>query len=341
MGLGHFTSIENICNILKNGRILPDFELYHLFERQQSRQFPGVYVFPIWEDFAYKTFSTGFSQYVTLVFSLLIIQRNDWHYNIFDQDGAVSYGSYDATYFDENRLRIPHDRPQNNIPSELVFHHDIPLDFVTEMWVENRADYDKLIDEINGCEALSPAEQMYWITLIQIRDVIPPREDNGYLLSALPNIDIDFELEPHYCHVPKSEIVNALDRHGDLPTMRDYQLLLSENCLYDDFTDNKLKRFIALQSADTLSESYKRKERTKRLLGQLHAGNTVFENRSGRLHQTRRTRSPVIPCGRKQRFLRATRCGKDEYTQEEDEEEQEREQARRHRVEQRRKSLEH
>jgi hypothetical protein len=114
-------------------------------------QYPGVYTFGILANQVGTPLlgkGSHFSDFddspIALVFSSALLERKAWHMNVTDLNGYIT----DKTYFPEDISNFPFDdyksSPHGN---EIVFHDDIDLEFLEEIWVKKYIKNPKLNDQ--------------------------------------------------------------------------------------------------------------------------------------------------------------------------------------------------
>jgi len=165
--LTHFTKLDNCINIIKSNYLLTTTERIESkvkyqgvasmdenkwTENDYGDEFPGVFMDYITENDVHN--SIRYWGDIMLVFSNKLLNQNNYHINIIDNDGYISEN---LTFFKFNIDKMPNqkdvidfyknmymDYPGN----EIVFHDKIHINSLCEIWVNNKENYNKLIKQI-------------------------------------------------------------------------------------------------------------------------------------------------------------------------------------------------
>lgn len=165
--LTHFTKLDNCINILKSNYLLTTIERINskvkyqgvasMYENKWSEnkygeEFPGIFMNYITENDVHD--SIRYWGDIMLVFSKKLLNQNNYHINIIDNNGYISEN---LTFFKFNIDKMPNqkdvvdfyekiymDYPGN----EIVFHDKIHISSLCEIWVDKKENYHKLIKQI-------------------------------------------------------------------------------------------------------------------------------------------------------------------------------------------------
>lgn len=165
--LTHFTDIENLSKILKSGYLYTTIERNKLNikyvgtaslptntykEEDFSSEFPGIYLsFISQTEFGKKV---RYWNKIMLVFSNKLLKQKNYHANIMDINGLISEG---ITYFPHNIKDLPklndveeyYNKHYNSYSvNEIVFHDKININLVCEIWCNNKATYEEVINNV-------------------------------------------------------------------------------------------------------------------------------------------------------------------------------------------------
>lgn len=128
----HETPLDAIGEILADGYLRPEYEVVGIkalrswdtppTTKFSTDQFPGVYTRGVGVNQSH-TIKTGY--FCTLVLSLALLRRRDWHANIFSNYGNITALTYD--YATLHRYCATGTRVAEVPIEEIVFHSRIPL----------------------------------------------------------------------------------------------------------------------------------------------------------------------------------------------------------------------
>ena len=139
LSLSHETTICNFKKILMTKHIKTSY----FSTKSVEDQFPGVYLSLLMTSTPYKIL---FSQIALIIPMNLLYEQKNWHYNVIDKNGIITYD----TYFHNNLQEIPegnkvieHCKPR--CPgSEVVFHDALPISLIKYVVCKNKDVYEEL-----------------------------------------------------------------------------------------------------------------------------------------------------------------------------------------------------
>lgn len=191
-GLLHATSLQNFERIIRTGAVICEMEraklsLHHadgLGSSEQldqsfinADQYPGVYMTAFIDFHHSKKINFNIGE-VVFVFCVELLNREDYHINELDDTGLIS--NYTFTHYCRPIVRAikEYDSP------EFVFHHFVPLRYVSEIWFQD-------IKRIQGMEipkhirALIKDRHFYPKEVMSKPDIYVPKLQRHYI----PNFD--------------------------------------------------------------------------------------------------------------------------------------------------------
>lgn len=205
--LAHVTSIKNIVKILKSGYIYTgldaalkrinlsggytekDFDATDVeFEEYDFEgQYPGVYMSLITSDMV----GDKIIEPVTLYFCSSLLNRKDWHFNKQDAEG---YFSSKNTILNLQNLKDFLKKEELDKTNEIIFHHSVPINFISKINCKNIETADLLYN-------LIPDEfKQTFQPLIQVSNTVSFQkfECPGELRELTPNYCFVFDKNFHY-----------------------------------------------------------------------------------------------------------------------------------------------
>lgn len=256
IGLLHNTDFKNITSILESGYLYTDFERHTLkikssgfsyFEEDApidyTGQYPGVYFAPLtvnmlpMDDVPDLEINYSFGP-IYLVFSVALLEREDYHINERDSNGVLYYGSYDASYLDNNELFLDFE----DFP-EVVFHNKVSLEYLQQLWVETEENASRLRQEV---------PDMYK-DLIKVFRTVP---DRTYFENC--ETELKWDYNPNYCHLPGYWIFTNEDEPEDyrLMDLEDYNKI-ALNCGVNENFNTREELFRKIEETDSINEVLK------------------------------------------------------------------------------------
>ncbi len=204
--LTHYTTIENVINIINSGYLFTNIERIKQNIKYQAvasslidkynnsdfkDEFPGIYMSYITETDIKKPIKT-FGE-VMLVFSKKLLKQKNYHCNIRDNNGHISEN---ITYFSFNLDKMPNQSDvikfyqdiYGSYPgNEIIFHDKISISALCEIWVFNKETYDELISKLpSKYSNLIKIKKKYPVKVNSCKDIVIDTKSLPFL------IDLDF-----------------------------------------------------------------------------------------------------------------------------------------------------
>jgi hypothetical protein len=239
VALIHTTHINNLDSIIKQNGLYTKIKLHQLQQDYTrgdqcsigedcsvtSNEYPGIFMSIVlnkeigssWPPEYIGNISVIDDDYITLVFSPILLKQKNYHANLYDNMGFITENTYSHHNIDDfiNKINVM----QENM-AEIVFHDNITLNTLLQVWTTSVNSQHKVNRILSNNNLNIKVLNIKTIPNISLSDDKYCKLDN----SELPKY-IDVETEPNFCYW-----THRFNNNDPIPDITKYKEQIAENC---------------------------------------------------------------------------------------------------------------